>query len=103
MERLQISERRVRLSDLGRQEVSFELTGGEVIGVVASATPYEREKLKSLKHEVTHVVIQRLGSAKAKVGDRLIKGEKIFYVEAVENPAGLGQWFIYYCNERCDL
>ncbi len=102
-EKFLVEEKISRINDIGRQAVEFKATGAEIFGVVSSAEPYEREKFKGLKHEISHVIIQKLGAIKAKVGDRLINGEKIFCVEAVDNPAGLGQWYLYYVSERFDL
>ena len=101
-EKLQIEEKITRLNETGRQVVEFKPTGEEILGVVSTAEPADREKFKGLKHEVSHVIIQHLSRLKAKVGDRLIKGDKIYYVEATDEPAGFGQWYLYWCSERYD-
>lgn len=102
-ERFIVERKQVRISDTGRQVVEYKATGDEILGVVSSLKQNEVEKFKALKHEVDCVVVQRLGAIKADVGDRLVKAERKYYVEAVENPAGLGQFYLYYCNERKDL
>lgn len=101
-EKLLIEEKRTRIDPSGRQVVEFKPTGEEILGVVSTAEPADREKFKSLRHEVSHVIIQHLSRLKAKVGDRLVKGDKIYYVEATDEPAGLGQWYLYWVSERFD-
>ena len=98
-----VSEKVSELNDIGRQVVKFRATGDEIFAVISSAEPKERERWHSLGHNITHEVIQHLGRAKAKVGDILITGDRKFIVQAVDDPAVIGQWFIYYCEERFDL
>lgn len=102
-EKLQVAEKVTRLDDRGRSAIEFKPTGEEILGVVSSAEPREIERWKSLSHEISHVVIQHLGRIKAKVGDMLIKADKKFLVQAIDDPAGLGQFYILYCLERFDL
>lgn len=102
-EKFLISEKISRLDERGRETVEFKPTGEEIFCAVSTTTPYEREKLKSLKHEITHELVQRYGRAKAKVGDMLINGTRRFLVEAVDNPGGVGFWFVYRCSERFDI
>lgn len=103
LEKFLVAEKITRLDEIGNSRIEYKDTGNILFGVVSTSTPYEREKFKGLKHEVTHTIIQPLGEARAMVGDLLIKNEKKFLVQAVENPAGLGQFWIYYVNERHDL
>ncbi len=102
-EKFLIAKKKTRIDEVGRQRIEFTATGEEILGVVSTAEPKEIEKWSSLKHEITHEIIQRLGAVKANVGDVLIKEDKHYLVQAVDNPAGLGQWYIYYCLERADL
>ena len=92
-----------RLNDIGRSVTEFKPTGEKLFGVVSSAEPHEVERWKALSHTVTHVIIQHLGQIKAKVGDCLIKGEKFYLVQAVDDVIGAGQFYIYYCEERFDV
>lgn len=101
-EKLLIEEKRTRIDPSGRQVVEFKPTGEEILGVVSTAEPADREKFKGMKREVSHVIIQHLSRLKAKVGDRLVKGDKIYYVEATDEPAGLGQFYLYWVSERYD-
>ena len=102
-EKFLVTAKITRLNDSGRSVVEFKPTGEVLFGVVSSAEPKEVERWKTLSHTVTHVIIQHLGRVKAKVGDCLIKGEKFYLVQAIDDPAGLGQFTIYYCEERFDL
>lgn len=102
-EKFLVTEKNTRLNEIGRCVTEFKSTGEMILGVVSSAEPKEVERWKALSHTVTHVVIQHLGRVKAKVGDCLINGAKKFFVQAVDDPAGLGQFTIYYCEERFDL
>lgn len=102
-EKFLVTTKITRINDIGRSVTEFKPKGEILFGVVSSAEPKEVERWKALSHTVTHVVIQHLGHIKAQVGDCLISGEKKFLVQAVDNPAGLGQFTIYYCEERFDL
>lgn len=101
-EKFIVTRKESYLDARGNQRVEFK-PAGDLFGVIASADPNEQEKFKALKHEVTHTIVQRLGNARANVGDVLINGARKFVVQAVDNPAGLGQWYIYYAKERFDL
>ena len=102
-EKFLIAEKITRLDEMGSSVIKFKDTGKILVGVISTTTPYEREKFKGTKHEISHYVVQKLGDVRAMVGDLLIKGEKKFLVQAVENPAGLGQFWVYHVNERFDL
>ena len=97
-----VYEKITRLSELGRQEVEFK-PARQLNGVLSSVKPAEREKFKGVKHETTHIIIQKRGEQAARVGDMFLKGEKKYLCLAVENPCGIGQFFMYYVTERGDL
>lgn len=101
-EKYLVEEKLTRINEAGRQVIEFKPTGDIILGAVSALTKYEIEKWKSLKHTVDKVIIQHLGHAKAKVGDRLTKGNKKFLVQAVEDIIGAGQFFLYYVEERFD-
>lgn len=102
-EKFLVERKRDRISEIGRQKNEYVATGDEILGVISSLKTNEVEKFKSLKHDVDCVIIQKLGAVKANIGDRLIKADRQYHVEAVENAAGLGQFYFYYCNSRFDL
>ena len=53
-------------------------------------------------HIVTHTIVQS-GPPKAKRTDRLILGERSFYICDVDEVGGLGFSTLYYAEERRDL
>ena len=101
-ERLIVEEKRTRIAPDGRQIVEFVPSGEEILGVISTVETFEREKFKGLRHEASHGIVQRLGRIKAKAGDRLISGDRKFIVSHIDNPGGLSQWYVYWCNERFD-
>lgn len=102
-EKFCVAERKTRLDEIGRTRVEFEETDRILFGVISTVSQYEREKFSGLKHEVTHQIIQKFGSARAQVGDMLIKGTRKFLIQTIENPAGVGQFLILYVCERFDI
>ena len=102
-EKFLVEEKRTRIDPSDRQAVEFVATGDEILGVVSSLSQNEVKKWRKLSNEVDCIIIQRLGAIKAKVGGRLIKAERKYYVEAIENPAGVSQFYLYFCNERKNL
>ena len=102
-EKLLVEEKLTRVASNGRVEIEYKATGAEIFGVIASAEPHEIEKWKSLKHEVTHVIIQHLGHIRAQIGDRLVKEDKKYLIKGVDNPAGIGQFYTYFVEERNDI
>lgn len=101
--RFVVEEKVTRINDMGRQVIEYVPTGEEILGVLSTIETFEREKFKHLSHEVKWGIVQRLGRPKAKVGDKLICGDKVYIVETVDNPANLSQWYVYWCSERFDL
>ena len=101
-ERFLVEEKTTRIDNQGRQIVTFTPTNEEILGVISTIETFEREKFKGTKHEASHGIVQRLGRIKAKPGDRLINGDRKFIVSHIDNPGGLSQYYIYFCNERFD-
>ena len=102
-ERFLVEEQISRVDENGRVVKEFQPTGEILLGVVSSVNPDESEKFRGLKHEVTHKIVQRLGTVKARIGDKLICGDKVFLVEAVDDVLSLGQWRIHFVTRRGDL
>ena len=98
-----VAERVIRVSDAGRTVTEFKATGEQVLGAVGTAKVEEVEKWHALKHEITHVIVQHRGGIVAKVGDMLVKGNQKFLVEGIGDPAGLGEFVVYYVKERFDI
>lgn len=102
-QRFLVEAKETRIDETGRQRVEFKPTGLEIFGVLCTIEPFEREKLFGLKREADCKIVQKNGGIRAQVGDKLISGNRKFLVKAVETPAGLGYWQIYYATERSDL
>lgn len=101
-EKFLVEEKRTRLDEYGNSRVEF-VANAELFGVISTVEPHEVEKWHGLKHTVTHKIVQHLGAARAQIGDKLIKADKIFFVEAVDDISGLGQFFVYFVSERADV
>ena len=97
-----VEESRVTLDEYGNMRAEF-VTSGTVTGIISSVNPNEAEKLHGLKHTCTHKLVQQFGGVRARVGDRLIKADKIYFVEAVNNANDLGLFYIYYLSQRSDV
>lgn len=92
-------------SGKGRMTQGEGILVGEFRGILAQAVASEKERWRQLTHPVTHKIIQKnLPDFTVEVGDVFSTGTQEFIVSAVPyNVANLGQWVIYYCQERRDL
>lgn len=90
------------ITSRGRAKREYDSeTGGQVRGILAEAKPEEKERWRQLQHPITHSIVQR-GTPKAAAEDRLVFGDRIFYIQGVDEPGALGLWTIYYAEERFD-
>ena len=90
------------IGDLGRPEIRYQTASRTLWGCLADSTDGDRERWKQLQHPITHTIVQR-GGPLAKQEDRLILGERVFLIHAVDDCGGLGISTIYYAEERSDL
>ena len=78
-------------------------SGAETLrGCIAEATDEERQNHSQKDHVVTHTIVQS-GSPKAKRGDKLILGSRVFYIVDIDDCGTLGISTIYYAEERNDV
>ncbi|MGI6498009.1 MAG: hypothetical protein ACOX0U_04195 [Oscillospiraceae bacterium] len=70
-------------------------------GVLAQAKPHEKQQWQQLQHPISHTIVQK-GTPKAEAEDRLIFGDRMFFIQGVDEPGALGLWTIYYVEERFD-
>lgn len=70
-------------------------------GCLAEASDEERTNHSQKDHIVTHTIVQP-GSPIAKRGDKLILGNRVFYIVAMDDAGTLGISTIYYAEERQD-
>lgn len=94
-----VEEKITRVNEIGRQVVEYKPNGEIINGCISQTNPAEVEKYKLLRHEITHVIISK-GKIKAKEGDLLIKIDKKYLVQNVEQIA---DWTNYFVKERRDL
>ena len=87
----------------GRPVMKYDKNTGIVIkGMLARATAQEIAKFGNLEHPIDHTIVQH-GRPKAKPEDKLILGNRIFLVRAVDEPGCIGVCTIYYVEERMDV
>ncbi len=70
-------------------------------GCLAEATDDERQNHSQKDHIVTHTIVQS-GSPKAKRTDKLVLGNRVFYIVDIDDVGALGISTIYYAEERSD-
>lgn len=71
-------------------------------GCLAEASDDDRTNHSQKDHIVTHTIVQA-GSPKAKRTDKLILGERTFYIVDIDDAGALGISTIYYAEERRDV
>lgn len=71
-------------------------------GCLAEASDEDRTNHSQKDHVVTHTIVQA-GSPKAKRSDKLILGDRVFYVVDIDDAGSLGISVIYYAEERRDV
>lgn len=70
-------------------------------GCLAEANDEERTNHSQQDHIVTHTIVQA-GSPKAKRTDKLVLGDRTFYIVDIDDAGTLGISTIYYAEERRD-
>ena len=98
--RFLVEESVSRVDEGGRVVKDFQPVG-ELFGALTSTNPHEVEKFHGLKHDATHKIVVRWGRVDLKAGDRLVRGDEIYLVQAAEDAAG--QFTIVYVTKRGDL
>ena len=71
------------------------------IGSLASANEVDKAH-GTADHIVTHVIVQ-CGKPRAERTDRLILGNRVFYVVDIDDTGSLGISTLYYAEERTDV
>lgn len=70
-------------------------------GCIAEASDEDRANHSQKDHIVTHTIVQA-GRPKAKRMDKLVFGERTFYIVDIDDAGSLGISTIYYAEERRD-
>lgn len=87
----------------GRPKTSYESRGERTLrGALAEATPKQKMEWKQLQHPITHTIVQD-GRPLAKQEDKLILGDRVFFIQGVDEPGSIGVCTIYYVEERMDV
>lgn len=98
-----IEENRTCVGTSGRPRTSYYGDGSRMLrGALAEADDKQKVRWEQLQHPVTHTVIQD-GRPRAKAEDKLMLGSRIFLIQGVDEPGGLGICTIYYVEERKDV
>lgn len=71
-------------------------------GCLADSTDEEKKSHSTQDHTVTHTIVQQ-GAPKAKRTDKLILGDRIFYIVDIDDTGSLGVSTLYYAEERRDV
>ena len=87
----------------GRPTTSYSTDGKKTLrGALAEATPKQKMEWSQLQHPITHTIVQS-GRPKAKQEDKLISGNRIFFIQGIDEPGSVGVCTIYYVEERMDV
>ena len=91
------------VTSTGRVANNHSGNGSDILkGCLAEADDEERTNHSQKDHIVTHTIVQA-GSPKAKRNDKLILGNRVFYIVDIDDAGMLGISTIYYAEERQDL
>lgn len=91
------------VTSTGRVPVSYSGDGTETLkGCLADASDSDKAGHSMTEHQVTHTIVQS-GAPKAGKADRLVLGERVFYIVDVNDAGALGITTIYYAEERKDV
>ncbi len=71
-------------------------------GCLADASADDKANHSTTDHMVTHTIVQS-GYPKAKRADRLILGERVFYIVDIDDAGSFGIVTLYYAEERTDV
>lgn len=97
-----IESNRQVVTSTGRVANSHTGDGTKTLkGCLAEASDEDRTNHSQKDHIVTHTIIQS-GNPKAKRTDKLILGERTFYIVDIDDAGSLGISTIYYAEERRD-
>lgn len=93
------------ISAAGRPGVSKYETLGTLKGYISTATQKEIEQWKQNGHPITNTIVQPIPKKKTtgKPTDILVLHDRAFLIQGQNDPGELGQFMVYYCQEREDL
>lgn len=95
-----IEHNKAAVMSTGRVANSHKGDGTDILkGCLADASDEERMNHSQKDHTVTHTIVQA-GHPKAARGDRLVLGERTFYIVDIDDAGSFGISAIYYAEER---
>lgn len=98
-----VEDNKQSVTKTGRVVSNHEGNGANILkGCLADANEETRSAHSTPEHTVTHTIVQS-GPAKAKRGDKLIHGERVFYIVDIDDTGALGLSTLYYAEERKDV
>lgn len=98
-----VEESRQCVTRTGRPSAGYSGDGGRMLkGCLAEASADEKESRSIPDHAVTHTIVQP-GPPEAKRTDKLVLGDRAFYIVDIDEAGSLGLSTIYYAEERNDL
>lgn len=97
-------------TDSGRPHTNSKAPQGEFYGMLTQASPKEIEQHKQLGSPITHTILQRGTTPRAKANDILQlvtgcgdKGREFMVKGKPQDPGELGFFLVYKVEEREDL
>lgn len=97
-----IEDNRQVVTSTGRVADKHMGNGTKILkGCLAEASADDREDHSQKDHIVTHTIVQA-GRPLAKRTDRLVLGERVFYIVDIDSCGGIGISTLYYAEERRD-
>ena len=97
-------------TDTGRPHTNSKAPQGEFFGMLTQASPVEIEQHKQVGSPITHTILQRGTSPRAKATDILelvtndgTDGRKFLVKGEPQDPGELGFFLVYKVEERADL
>lgn len=98
-----IEEKSTIVTGTGRVAADYVGDGSKTLkGCLAEADAKNKESRSTKEHTVTHTIVQA-GFPLAKRTDKLILGNRVFYIVDMDDAGGLGVSTIYYAEERNDV
>lgn len=92
-----------KVTSTGRVATTHKGDGSVTLrGCLADSTDEEKKNHSTQEHTVTHTIVQQ-GPPKAKRTDKLILGDRVFYIVDIDDTGCLGVSTLYYAEERRDV
>jgi len=98
-----VEDNEQEINSRGRAVIKYSGNGLKTFrGCLANASDQDKANHSISDHIVTHTIVQ-IGPPKAKRTDKLIMGDRVFYVIDVDDTGTLGVATLYYAEERTDV